>query len=409
MPFEIDMPDQEKKNVSSNASVDSQIFLNIKKNTSISEDKISQDSSLLSLFYRLNEWFINQSKIKLQDKLVFFQLLSATHNAGITLQESLQMIGDQTKDKRFRRVIFNIKNLVEEGDSLATAFKRNSDVFDKTTYTIVEAGEQSGKLDLVLNQLVEQYERIALIQKKVMGMLLYPLMVILVMILAAVVVLTQVIPQLMEIFEDTANLPLPTRVLMKSSEIVQTQWVLLLSVFILSVGSFLYWKRTRSGGKTWTKVVLSIPVVGEIYRGMILSRFARIFGFLISAGVPIIEVLRLTSKSTNNPLYEEKILLASDDLSRGITIAENIADNEKMFPNIFVKMISIGEKSASTSDIMIKIALYYEELVERTMKRLSTILEPLILIVIACAVVFMILAIYVPILQINELIVQKEG
>ncbi len=384
------------------------IFLTIKKKKATIAHKDSYRSGL-DIVQSINEWFTSQMKVSLQDKLIFFQLLSATHNAGITLQESLSLIGEQTQHKRLRSVIFHLRSLIEEGYSFAESLQYHSDIFDKTIYTIIEAGEKSGKLDEVLNQLVEQYERMSLIRKKVSGMLVYPVMVVIVMVLAAVVVLIQVVPQLMEIFKDVSSLPIPTQILIASSELLQKQWVLI-SFFVMTlIGGFLYWKQTRTGGKMWTRFVLHIPVIKDIYRGMILSRFSRMFGFLITAGVPIIEVLKLTAKATNNPLYEEKILLSADDLSRGISIAENISDAEYMFPNMFVKMVAIGEKSASTSEIMIKIALYYEDVVERTMKRFSTIMEPIILIVIAIGVVFMIMAIYVPILQINDLLIQQES
>lgn len=383
------------------------IYLDLKKEIPTLEKKEHKQLSGLDLFNELNEWLLSKETISLRDKLSFFQLLSATHNAGIALPESLAMIGSQTKHRHFKQVILNLKELVEDGASLAEAMSRNDDVFDKTVYTIVEAGEKSGKLHDVLSQLVEQYERIDLIKKKVIGLFIYPAVVIFFMIAAAIVVILFIVPTLEGLFKGQENLPMLTQILIKLSDIFRQQWYIILLLLGGLIGGFFYWKGTRSGGQTWTRFVLSIPIVSDIYRGMILSRFSRIFGFLINAGVPIIDVMRLTAQSTNNPLYEEKILLAADDLARGISIAENISDNEKMFPNIFVKMLSIGEKSAATSEIMVKIAFYYEEIVERTIRRLSSIMEPLFLIFIAGAVLLMILAIYFPILEINDVVLKN--
>lgn len=383
------------------------IFLDIKKeNTPLFEEKTETQKSLLEWYRFIDDYLMGLSRISLSEKLAFFQLLSATHNAGIPLTEALGMIGEQTKHQRLKKIILNLKELVEDGNSLADAMKRNSDVFDQTIYTIVEAGEKSGKLHDVLNELVNQYERIDLIRKKVVGMFIYPVVVFVFMILAGLAFILFILPQLESLFQG-GDLPFVTRMFLKAKDVIEQGWALLIVGFLGIVFGFSYWKKTRSGGKIWTQFVLKIPVVNEIYRGMILARFSRIFGFLISAGVPIIEVLRLGGKSTQNVLYEEKILLASDDLSRGISLAENISDNEDMFPNIFVKMISIGEKSAATSEIMEKIAVYYEEIVERMIKRLSTVMEPLFLLFIAGGVLLIILAIYSPIMGIYDVILER--
>jgi len=170
----------------------------------------------------------------------------------------------------------------------------------------------------------------------------------------------------------------------------------------LIVFGFIAWKKTKVGRRQWATIILHTPLVSQIVREMILSRMTRIFGFLIASGVPIIESLKITAGTTQNPLYEEKLMLASDDLGKGISIAENLADNERLFPSILVNMISIGEKTASLENIMGKIADYYEEELDRIIGNLSKLMEPITLAIIAAGAVFMILAIYLPILSLND-------
>ncbi len=362
-------------------------------------------NNALDLFRYINDWLIDQSKIKLEDKLIFFRLLGACVNAGVSIPEALMMIKDQTKNQKLQRVIQNLFDLIEDGENLANAMRRNSDIFDEISSSIIAAGEKSGKLSAVISELVQQYERIDRIQKKVKSVMTYPIIVISIIILLTAVVLIFIVPKLIEIFGSIENLPLPTRILQGMSNFVIHKWEILLILIVVVLSSFMYWKKSRIGKRQWANFILHTPVISPIIKGMVISRITRVFGFLITSGVPIIDGLKITAATANNPLYEEKLLLASDDLTKGITIAENISDNEKMFPKMLVNMVSVGEKTASLEVIMSKIADFYEEEIDRKIGTLSKAIEPIILIFIALAAVFFIMAIYLPILKINDAII----
>jgi len=349
-----------------------------------------------------NEWVIDNSPVTLEEKLNFFQLLGSMNHAGISILESLKILEKQTKNARLQRVIRDIHDFIEDGDSLANSMRQNSDIFDEATCAVVEAGEKSGKLNEVLKELVEQYEQMSGASKKLKSVMLYPIIVIVVMVILSVVVVVFVIPKLAELFGGAANLPLPTKILMWLSDFIIQQWVLLLIGLSGISGLFMWWKKTKSGSKSWSRFLINIPIVGGLLKLMILSRVTRIFGFLIASGVPIVKSLRIAADVAENPVYQEKLLLTSDDLTKGIPIAENLADDEKLFPTMLVSMIAIGEKTASLEKIMGKIATFYSDEFNNKIGNLSKILEPIIMFIVAGGALFLILAIFLPIMQMND-------
>ena len=383
------------------------VILDISANDQIKVEKKKNKSSInwldpVSLYNALNDFTINHSPIKLQEKLLFFQLLASTLNAGISVTESLRLLSKQTKNARLQAVIRDMAELIEEGSSLAEAMERNEDVFDEATCSIVRAGEKSGKLNDVLKELVNQFEKLSTIQKKVKGVLMYPMIVMIVMVLIVIVVMVFVVPKLLVIFGEAKNLPLPTRILIAGSDLVVHKWPWLILGVVSFLGVFISWKRSRMGKRQWAIIMLYFPVVKIILRGMIISKVTRIFGFLIASGVPIIEGLKISASIAKNPLYEERLLFAADDLGKGIPIAENLADNEHLFPSMLVNMIAIGERTASLETIMGKIADFYEDELNRIVENLSKLMEPFTLGIIAAGAVFLILAIYLPILKMND-------
>lgn len=358
--------------------------------------------TIKGLFNDINDWVIDQSTVPLQEKLIFFQLLGAMVNAGLPILECLSLLHGQTKHAKMKIVIKEIKTLIESGESLAQSMRANDDVFDEATCSVVEAGEKSGKLNEILKELVDQYEQLNSLSKKIKAALTYPMVVITVMILLTIVVLIFVVPKLEELFGGAANLPLPTRILIGASDFVLNHSFLLMALIGGIIASFISWKNSKIGGKQWGHILLVIPLVGDILQKMILTRICRIFGFLMTSGVPVVESLKIASHIAENDVYQEKLLLAADDLTKGISIAENLADDEDLFPVMLVNMMAIGEKTASLDTVMSKAADFYKDELERKIETLSKVMEPIILAFIALGAVFMILAIYLPILKMND-------
>ena len=378
------------------------LILDIANNQVKNSEETKSKSSFVSLFSSINEWLIDSSTVPLQDKLLFFQLLAAMISAGMPIIDSLGLLINQTNNPKMQRVIKDMILSIEDGESMADAMRRNDDVFDEATCAVVEAGEKSGKLNEILKELVSQYEQISGLMKQIKAVMTYPIIVITVMSLLTVVVLLFVVPKLEDLFGGAANLPLPTRILIESSNFLINSWMFLLIILGGIIFGFKSWKNSKNGGKQWGVILLTMPVTGNILQKMILTRVCKIFSFLVGAGVPVVQSLKIASHISENELYKEKLLLAADDLTKGISIAENISDDEKLFPQMLVNMVAIGEKTASLDTVMGKAADFYKEELERKIGGLSKLMEPVVLMLISGGAVFMILAIYLPITKMND-------
>jgi len=378
------------------------IFLDIDQSENVSEIKKTKEINLLDLYERINDWMIEHSPIKFEEKLLFFQLLTTIADAGVGIPEALKLLYQQMDNPAFKKVIMGLEKLMNRGDSFADALSYYPKVFDEATCSIVRAGENSGKMSDVLRELVKQFERFNKIQKKAKGVMMYPVIVIIVMALLLVVVMTVVVPKLEGIFGGSDNLPLPTRIMIGMSDFFINQWYIIIIGLAAMIGGFVAWIKSAKGKIQIGNIVLRIPVIGGFVKKMVLSRITRIMGFLISAGVPIIDSVTISADVSGNPVYRRKMLLAGQDLSRGIEISENFADDEHLFPSMLVRMMSIGERTSSLGTVLGKLADYYDEELEREVGTLSKLMEPIILVFMAVGAVFMILAIYLPILQLND-------
>lgn len=378
-----------------------EVILNISgQNVTQAARKASgQDKGVID---KLNDFVAEINTVSQKEVLFFFELLGTLNNAGLPVIESLDILSRQTKNPKLKKIIQAIKKDMEEGTSLAESMRKFSDTFDEAKCSIIEAGEKSGKLNTILKELIAQLEKMNTLRGQVKSVMMYPTIVIIVMALLTAVLLIFVVPKLENIFQGRDNLPVPTKILVNSSEFLIGNWPGIIVGLAISAVLFILWKRTINGRNTIDLVAIHAPVVGGILKKMILSRITRMFSLLLTAGVPIVESLKIAANASGNNLYREKLLLASEDISKGISIAENLADKERMFPEVLVNMIAIGEKTASLDTVMARVASFYDEELEREIKSLSKILEPFILAFIASGAVFMILAVYLPILKMND-------
>jgi type IV pilus assembly protein PilC len=345
------------------------------------------------------------SPVPLKDVLLFFELFAAIVNAGIPMSDALVLLKDQIINEHLKLIVEDIHKRIQSGESLATSMRAHGDVFDNATCSIIQAGEKSGKLTEVLKELVKQFNQMSNIKKKVKSVMMYPIIIISVMTLLSAVVLIFVVPKLLDLFEDANSLPLPTRMLINGNKMLVDHWLAMILIGVSIFAAFSTWKKSKSGSYIFSNIMLSFPAIKDFIRRIVLSRFARIFAFLLSSGVPIVEGLKISAHATGNPVYERKLLLTADDLTRGIEISENFSDDERLFPKMLVSMINIGEKTASIGPVLEKLADYYDEELDRKISTISKLVEPIILIIMACGAVFLILAIYLPILQMNDKVV----
>ncbi|HEY5713978.1 MAG TPA: type II secretion system F family protein [Candidatus Gracilibacteria bacterium] len=377
-------------------SLKKEIVLNIsaKEKAGVSA-RLQKKESFLSRLQRI-------STISRKEILFFFELLGNLNNAGLPINQSLEILETQTPNPRLKYIISQVRNDIKSGFSFSQSLRKHPKIFDEATCAVIQAGEKSGKLNDILKELIRQMQRMDEIRNQIKSIMIYPIIVFCVMIILVAILLIFVVPKLEDIFNGMNNLPLPTKILVGMSDFFIHQWYVVLLGIIGMVACVHIFHGTKLGVRFFDRLLISIPIFGRMVKKTILSRITRLFGLLLSSGVPIVESLRLSSNIAGNIVYKEKLLLASHDISRGIPLAENLSDNEKLFPSMLVQMISIGERTASLDVVVERVAKLYDEELSREIKSLSKILEPFILAIIAAGAVFMIMAIYLPILQMND-------
>ncbi len=359
---------------------------------------------IIDTFKRLNQFLIDHSKVKTKEKAIFFRLLSVMLNAGLPLVRSLNTLGVQMeKTPKLSNTLFEMGKAIEGGSSLSEAMQSYPEIFQDAEVGVVKAGEASGQLNSTLKSLANDVEKAASIAGKVKGALIYPTVILSLLVVAIFLMMILVVPQITKLFTQTGNeLPLPTRILIFMSEFSVQYWPVLLGVAVLFVIGFGWYRTTRSGRFVLDWLKLHAPIFGDLFRKAALSKFARGFANLMSSGVPIIKSIEIVSHSIGNEVYKRRLVLTSEDMKRGIPMAENLSES-KLFPKMLVNMVEVGEQTAQLENVMEKVADFYDEEIDTMVNSLSKIMEPLILVVIGVTVGGLVAAIMLPIMQLTDL------
>jgi type IV pilus assembly protein PilC len=359
---------------------------------------------------QLNDFLANFTRVKTADKVSFFRLLATMINAGISIVRGLHILSDQTENAHMRKVIRDVAERIETGSSFSKALTAHPKIFTEAQVGMVESGEASGRLNQTLLQIAIEAEKSAALISKIKSAMIYPIVVIFIMLGAGFAVMTYVMPKIKEMFVSLGGeLPEMTQTLIGISDFMVSKtigisnalWVILIIVAIVIV--FNWWKKTKSGAYLWAQAVFYIPVFGKLSRKVALARFCRGLSTMISSGISIIKALYITAASVGNAVYEKRIKQIADDVKQGITMAENMKDDKKHFPSMVVGMMSVAEQTAQIDTISEKLADYYEEEVNDMVKGLSSLLEPIIIVVLGLGVAFLVIAVMMPILSASDL------
>ncbi len=359
---------------------------------------------LIDTWRRINDYFIDHSKIKVRDKATFFRLLAVMINSGLPLIRSLRTLALQSaKSPHLQKTLFQIAQSIEAGKSLSESMNEFPDVFTEAQTGMIRAGEASGQLNKTLKDLAEEVEKSASLARKVKGALVYPVVILTLLVAVIFVMMIAVVPQLTKLFTQTGQeLPLPTRVLITVSDFSVSYWPVVLISFLGIVFGILFWKKTRSGRYIWDYMLLNLPIFGPVIQKAALSKFARSFSNLMSSGVPIIKSIEIVANAIGNEVYKKRLYLTAEDMRRGIPMAENLAES-KLFPNMVVNMIEVGEQTAQLETVTLKVAEFFDEEVDEVVKSLTKIMEPLIIVIIGVTVGGVVAAIMLPIIQLTNL------
>jgi len=358
---------------------------------------------------KINDWVVEMSGVSLKERVTFFRLLATMINAGLSLTKSLSILEEQSANPKLKKICNTLKINVEMGHSLSEGLRHYPDVFESAQVGMIQSGEISGKLNQVLLQIADQIEKSAKVRGKIKGAMMYPLAIIIVLFAVVGAVTVMVIPNMRDMFlEGGVELPKSTQLLINLSDFLTgsmfflPNWMMVIFGFIGLYFLIHMWTKTDDGKFYWNKFVFSIPVFGQLSRKVALSRFCRSLSTLLRSGISITKALQITSGVVGSEVYRRRVLMISYDVAQGITIAENIKGQETMWPIMLTSMIGVGEHTAQLDAVSDKLADFYEEEVDNVVKNLSSLMEPLIIVVLGVVVGFLVTAIMSPIMMMSE-------
>jgi general secretion pathway protein F len=345
-----------------------------------------------------------RGRVTSEDVAIFTRQLSTLLHAGVTLVEALTALVDQTEKERLKRIISDVKSRVNEGSSLADALAEHGRTFGNLYINMVRAGEASGALDAVLARLADFTEGQAKLRQKVVGTLIYPVIMTIIGSGILALLMTVVVPKVTKIFESMkVALPWTTRLLIFVSNTLADWWWLLLPTFIAAVVLARRWTRSPKGRPVWDRWVLEAPVFGSLIRMLALARFSRTLATLLKSGVPLLTAMDITKNVVSNGVLSAVVENARDAIREGESIAGPLKRSGE-FPPLVHHMIAIGERSGQLEEMLLNVADSYETQVSVRIGALTALLEPLIIVAMGVAVAFVAFSILMPILQLNTTI-----
>ena len=350
----------------------------------------------------------NQSKwkifsgISLKDKMMFARHLGVMLSSGLSVPRALDVISNQTKSKKFKNILAKIGEDVKTGNTLADSLAK-AGVFDDLSVNMIRVGELGGSLEEVLVLLADQLEKEHNLISKVRGAMYYPSVIFVVMIGIGIAMMTFVVPQLTAVFADTqATLPASTKMIIDSSNFMAGHKLLVLFFIIFIVLFIIIFFKTKMGKRAAAFLSLKVPVIKNIVVKVNTARFARIYASLLRSGVPVAESLKIISETLTNRYYQDAFKKVGAEVQKGKPLHEELAAYPKLFPILIVQMVEVGEETGKTVDVLSDLARFYEEEIDQLTKNLSSIIEPVLMVIIGSAVGFFAISMIMPMYSIMD-------
>lgn len=339
-----------------------------------------------------------RSRIKSKDKVIFSRQLSTLIDAGLPLVQSLRSVQNQTKNKALQAIVVEVISDVEGGKAFSAALAKHPNVFNNVFVSLVAAGEASGTLDVALERIADQQEKDAELLSKVRGAMIYPVIVLLVMVAVITFMLVSVLPQVKSLYDGIpgARLPLMTRMLLALSQFIIHYWYFILLFIGVVIFLTTRWARTLGGKNFVDNLKLKMWPIGPLFTKMYMARFARTGTTLVASGVPLIQVLDIVSNAVNNVHLEKSIHVATEKVRGGKSLSSSL-EGDPHFLDLVPQMIKIGEDSGALEQMLDKTADYYEKEVDNQIKAISTIIEPVLMVILGIVAIIIVAAILLPI------------
>ncbi len=340
-----------------------------------------------------------------KDIAFFSRQMATMMKSGVPIVSALEIIGSGHKNPRMKKMVDGIRTDIEGGSSLHEAISKHPVQFDELYRNLVRAGEGAGVLETVLETIASYKENIETLKGKIKKAMFYPAMVLVVALLVSSILLIWVVPQFEEVFKSFgADLPAFTQMVVNLSRfMVSWWWLMLIALIGAIVATIMFYKRSPKMQHTVDRLILKVPVLGQIMHNSSIARFARTTAVTFKAGVPLVEALGIVAGATGNKVYEEGVLRMRDDVSVGYPV--NMAMKQRnLFPHMVIQMTGIGEEAGALDAMLFKVAEYYEQEVNNSVDALSSLLEPLIMVFIGTIVGGMVIAMYLPIFKLGAVV-----
>ena len=349
--------------------------------------------------------FSGGGKITTADIALFSRQLATMLSAGIPLVQAFEIVGNGHENEAMQKLILAVKADVEGGSALAEALAKHPLYFDDLFVNLVEAGEQAGALESLLDKVATYKEKTEAIKKKIKKALTYPAAVLVVAFVVTAILLIFVIPSFEDLFRGFgADLPSFTRMVIDLSAFVRTQGVFLAAGISGAIGAFIYFKkRSRKFRHFLDRLMLKLPIIGPILQKASIARYARTLSTMFAAGVPLVEAMESVAGATGNIVYEEAVLKMRDEVATGQRLQQAM-ENTDLFPNMVNQMIAVGEESGSLDEMSAKVADFFEEDVDNAVDNLSSLLEPMIMAILGVLVGGLVVAMYLPIFKLGAVV-----
>ncbi|HEV8336988.1 MAG TPA: type II secretion system F family protein [Candidatus Polarisedimenticolia bacterium] len=334
--------------------------------------------------------------VKQKEIAIFTRQFSVMIDAGLPLVQCLEILGSQQKNRVFQKVLFEVRQDVESGATLADSLRKHPKVFNDLFCNMIAAGEAGGILDTILQRMSTYIEKRVKLQAAVRSAMIYPAAVVTIAVGVVIVILWKVIPTFAALFEGLgAQLPLPTRITIAVSKFLGRYMWLLALLFGAGVFGLFQYHKTHKGKRQIDRIVLKLPVLGMLMRKIAVARFCRTLGTLLTSGVPILDGLEITARTSGNSIVEDAIMATRKSIEEGKTIAQPLEETD-VFPPMVIQMISVGEQTGALDAMLSKIADFYEDEVDEAVENLMALLEPAMILFLGVMIGGIVISMYMP-------------
>jgi type IV pilus assembly protein PilC len=348
--------------------------------------------------------FARFKKVDADDLVIATRQLATMVQSGMSLLRALYVIEEQTESEMLKGIWIEVRKNVEAGLALSASLAKHPDVFNDLYIAMVQAGETGGILDQTLIRVADQLEKDAALRRQVKAAMMYPSVIGSFALIVLVVLVAFLVPVFEKIFKDFGGeLPAITKFTVFLSHMITQRWYLMIGITVGVIYTFRKWKRSERGRMQWDRFKLKFPMkIGDIVQKVALARFSRTFSGLIAAGVPMLEAIDITGRTSGNKVIEQAMDAVRNSVEKGGSLSEPMTKVPEAFPVMVVQMIGVGEETGALETMLSKVADFYEEQVEAAVKALTSILEPIMIIVVGAIVGFIVIAMYLPMFKVYD-------